>query len=333
MNFCPTCGAKGNGGAFCTQCGTALKQESQPGPLVADEVKQDTKVFPDTIPTPVYTAFPVTSTPMYTALPLAPVGTPGVGVVAGVAQNNKADTVKGSGGPGMCLVKKGDKHQLRLKFAPNLRSGESVPALLGGVHDGMAIGREYLEEKIHGEWRYTESALGPGTGVQLKFERGEFLKLQDSDLVLDVSFWKMTEGTPVNFVGGNGERTYLKGGGQEGRSWVVNNDGTISPKNYSNLVLGAAVPIKATELAGCWNCCCFPCGAAALNITPESDDVYQECGLFFWFFVIPIPYGKKRKRKSAKQFVNTEDAGDVAMFENSNKIYFPPGVAGCGGRC
>ena len=221
MNFCPNCGTKANGSAFCTQCGTALNQPT----VVADEVNifPDTKVFPDTIQTPVYTALPVAPTPMYTALPLAAVGTPGVGLVAGAAQN-KADTVKGSAGPAMCLVKKGDKHQLRLKFAPNLKSGESVPALLGGVHDGMAIGRQYLEEKRYEEWRYTESALGPGAGVQLKLERGEFLKLQDSDLVLDVSFWKMTEGTPVNFVGGTGERTYQRGG-KEGRSWVVNNDG------------------------------------------------------------------------------------------------------------
>mmetsp|Transcript_13472 Transcript_13472/g.24780 ORF Transcript_13472/g.24780 Transcript_13472/m.24780 type:complete len:327 (+) Transcript_13472:40-1020(+) len=326
MNFCPNCGAKANGGAFCTQCGTAL---NQPQPVVAQEVNSfpDTKVFPDTIQTPVYTALPVAPTPMYTALPLtaAAVGTPG-------AAQNKADTVKGSTGPSMCLVKKGDKHQLRLKFAPNLKRGESVPALLGGVHDGMAIGRQYLEENIHGEWRYTESALGPGAGVQLQLERGEFLKLQDSDLVLDVSFWTMTEGTSVNFVGGSGERTYL-GGGEAGRSWVVNNDGTISPKNYSGLVLGAAVPIKATELAGCWNCCCFPGGSAVMNITAESDDVYQECGIFFLFFVIPIPYGKKRVRKSAKQFVNSADAGDVSIFKNANKFWFPPGMAGCGGRC
>jgi len=42
--------------------------------------------------------------------------------------------------------------------------------------------------------------------------------------VLDVAFWKMAEGSEVNFVGGNGDRTYIKGGGN-GRSWVVNNDG------------------------------------------------------------------------------------------------------------
>jgi len=67
-----------------------------------------------------------------------------------------------------------------------------------------------------------------------------------------------------------------------------------------------------------------------MHISAESDDVYQECGLFFWFFVIPIPYGKKRARKSAKQFVNSSDAGDVSTFENANKFLR---VAGCGGIC
>jgi len=140
MNFCSTCGAKANSNAFCTQCGTSLKQESGvlPVQLSGGVIA---KAVPDTFSTPVYTAVPVTET--------SPLGPP-------VAVPAKADTVKGISGPGMCLVKKGDKHQIRLKFASNLKSGESVPALLGGVHDGMAIGRRFLKEKIFGEWRVTQ---------------------------------------------------------------------------------------------------------------------------------------------------------------------------------
>lgn len=107
---------------------------------------------------------------------------------------------------------------------------------------------------------------------------------------------------------------------------------TISPKNYRNLVLGADIPIKATELGGCWNCCCFPCGMAIMKLSPESDDDYQECGLFFWLFAIPIPYFKRRKRITQRTFVNTQDESDRAMFKNASTISFPPELIGCGGK-
>jgi len=57
---------------------------------------------------------------------------------------------------------------------------------------------------------------------------------------LDVSYWKIEEGNTVNFVKAsdrpnNDAKTLAYGGG---RDWVVNDDGTISPKGYPRLALG-----------------------------------------------------------------------------------------------
>ena len=88
-------------------------------------------------------------------------------------------------------------------------------------------------------FRYIESNAGSEKqAIKVSYKKNKFIKLEDSDLVFDVSFWKMEVGNTVNFVGGTtaNERTELEGGG---RDWTLNDDGTISAKHHPHLVLGA----------------------------------------------------------------------------------------------
>lgn len=114
--------------------------------------------------------------------------------------------------------------------------GKVVPLTLSS-HPGIAIAKQYENERYFGEWRYIESRGDiVKNAINVKYEEFTFLKLDHEDLVFDVAFWNMKVGTPVNFVGGaNHDKTYSYGGG---RDFVINDDGTISCKHFPNLVLG-----------------------------------------------------------------------------------------------
>lgn len=140
----------------------------------------------------------------------------------------------------MILTSKGSRNQCIFDNSENLRNGRSVPLVLLS-HPGSVIKKMYAKERKAGPWRYIESQSDEGgrhEAVHVHLEDGEFLMLDDCDLVLDVSFWKYDVGNTVNFVGGHGtggQRTKLHGGG---RSWMINTDGTISNKSHPDLVLG-----------------------------------------------------------------------------------------------
>lgn len=140
----------------------------------------------------------------------------------------------------LILTEKGSPNQCIVDKSSALRRGQAVPFVLLS-HSGRVISKQYLREKRTGPWRYIESDCvegGKQDSILLRFEDNEFLKLEDSDLVLDVAFWRMDVGNAVNFVGGSGtggHRTKLPGGG---RSWAINDDGTISSKHHPHLVLG-----------------------------------------------------------------------------------------------
>ena len=92
--------------------------------------------------------------------------------------------------------------------------------------------------------RYIESGIGSAAlAVSAAYGPDGFIELPGEDLVFDVSFWKMEPGNTVNFVGGGPQgccckaETKLKHG-VCGRSWTLNDDGTISPLKRADLVLG-----------------------------------------------------------------------------------------------
>ncbi len=136
----------------------------------------------------------------------------------------------------LILVEKGDVNACVFEHATDLKKGKVVPLTLSS-HPGMAVAKQYENERQFGEWRYIESRGDiVENAINVKYEEFTFLKLDSEDLVFDIAFWDMKAGTAVNFVGGwNYQKTYQYGGG---RDFVINDDGTISCKHFPNLVLG-----------------------------------------------------------------------------------------------
>ena len=136
----------------------------------------------------------------------------------------------------MILVDKGDSRALVFSHAAGLAKGDVVSLMLRS-HRGKGLGRMYIDERRHGPWRYIESGVGT-EGDKASLVDGKFIKLEDANLVLDVTNWKMEAGSRVNWVGGTTKKQCTKLGGG-GRDWAVNGDGTISCKHRMDLVLGA----------------------------------------------------------------------------------------------
>ena len=121
-----------------------------------------------------------------------------------------------------------------------LRSGKPTPLTLVS-HPGLAIAKRYSDERRAGEWRYIESGVAKAPhAIRAVLTRDGFIELPGEDLVFDIAFWKFDEENTVNFVGGSSAgRTKIQDG-PAGRSWVLNEDGSISPRSRSDLFLGVA---------------------------------------------------------------------------------------------
>lgn len=152
--------------------------------------------------------------------------------------------------PPLVLTNKGESNQITF-------STDDLKALKDGQSVSMTgIGLQYPNEnlKVWGSWYYTDTCAAEKQSIELRYLDDNFLAMKDQeghDLVLDVSFWKMTKGNTVNFVRVKGEstewswlkpktwfqpKTFQYGGG---RDWILNeDDGTIGLKNAPYLVLG-----------------------------------------------------------------------------------------------
>jgi hypothetical protein len=150
--------------------------------------------------------------------------------------------------PGMTLVPRGSAYQCIFTHAANLKKGETSTLSLNS-HPGIGIGKQYLEERRSGPWRFIESGrCAEGASIRVRYEDGKFIKLADDDLVFDVSHGRMEVGITVNYVGGTSSWDRTKQGGAN-RDWTINDDGTISAKHHPHLVLGmvGGVPPPAWE--------------------------------------------------------------------------------------
>jgi len=143
-------------------------------------------------------------------------------------------------GTRLVLVKRGSPRQAIFSDIGLLMEGGVASTRLDSHGNNGQLGKLFPEERRWHEWRYIHGQCvsnDSNQAIKLKYEDNNYLKVVGYDLVLDVEFWKMNEGTTVNYVGAGENRAKTKLGGG-GRDWTLNNDGTISAKHHPHLVLG-----------------------------------------------------------------------------------------------
>ena len=234
---------------------------------------------------------------------------------------------------GLVLVRQGSPGVLRFDQFQALQAGMAAPLTCHASHQGNGVGTKYPEERMFGEWRYTESKMvAAQNACTAQLVQGKFIKRVDANLVLDVAFWKFHEGTAVNWVGGGSDdRTYLHGGGRDFR---VNSDGSICLVNHPHLCLGVIdfenqAPfegmISAKSIAGAWICCCFPLMCTALfNKTADGDHKIVHSGCLL---NLCIPFTEPRQRvPGTNGFVKSDgtDPTNVDYYTSPNCVWNGP---------
>ena len=227
---------------------------------------------------------------------------------------------------GLVLVRQGSPGVLRFDQFQALQAGMAAPLTCHASHQGNGVGTKYPEERMFGEWRYTESKMvAAQNACTAQLVQGKFIKRVDANLVLDVAFWVFQEGTAVNWVGGGSDsRTYLNGGGRDFR---VNSDGTICLVNHPHLYLGVFDPenvdnysgprsdglLSTDEISGNYCCCCFPMGFGATSVFPHGPDVIEQWG-WCWFTTLCIGGEVRIRNPGTNSFRHWKDPNNVTTF-------------------
>ena len=227
---------------------------------------------------------------------------------------------------GLVLVRQGSPGVLRFDQFQALQAGMAAPLTCHASHQGNGVGTKYPEERMFGEWRYTESKMvAAQNACTAQLVQGKFIKRVDANLVMDVAFWVFQEGTAVNWVGGGSDsRTYLNGGGRDFR---VNSDGTICLVNHPHLYLGVFDPenvdnysgprsdglLSTDEISGNYCCCCFPMGFGATSVFPHGPDVIEQWG-WCWFTTLCIGGEVRIRNPGTNSFRHWKDPNNVTTF-------------------
>ena len=156
----------------------------------------------------------------------------------------------------LTLVKRGSPESLIFQHAHALSGVEGAPLTLVS-HPGWAVVPRYDYPRSAAEWRYIELGLGPDHMAAHMRLDGEFLVRMHDERVMDIAHWQYEEGNTLNVLRSAHNHPGNTRYGNGGRSFVVNHDGTISPKRASHLVLGAGKPTFCFVPSSSPNRCVF----------------------------------------------------------------------------
>ena len=165
----------------------------------------------------------------------------------------------------LILTKRGSPLQITLENWQQLKQGEAVPLHLAS-HPGYAIVPRAPEQGpvntgprgmtcLGDDWMYVELGVGPSDkALKAVFDKEGFFTSSHApnsmrgdsasappSMVFDISWWKYEEGNTVNLVGEarSNERSRDTGGG---RTFTINEDGSVSNSRNPHLVLGVNLP-------------------------------------------------------------------------------------------
>jgi len=150
-------------------------------------------------------------------------------------------------GPRLVLTSKGAADAIYFENAHALR--QPGGALLT-LRNGMAVVPRYDYPRKIMEWSYIELGLGPRHMAMRVRLDGEFLVRVHDERVFDIAWWKYEVGNHLSILRSTACHPGHTRYGNGGRSFVVNPDGTISPKCAQHLVLGAGIPTFSFVPAG-----------------------------------------------------------------------------------
>ena len=150
-------------------------------------------------------------------------------------------------GPRLVLTSKGAADAIYFENAHALRQPGGALLTLRG---GMAVVPRYDHPREIMEWSYIELGLGPREMAMRVRLDGEFLVRVHDERVFDIADWKYEVGNHLSILRSTACHPGHTRYGNGGRSFVINPDGTISPKCAQHLVLGAGKPTFSFVPAG-----------------------------------------------------------------------------------
>ena len=158
----------------------------------------------------------------------------------------------------LVLTRRGSSTQIVLSDPGRLASGLPTRLTLASPSGWAVVPTASTPDGPYavGGGHWSVMGLGVGSNQHCAVEavmdvRGDGLIIRPHDgRVFDVSYWQLEDGNELNIIRDayDPKKTAVAG---EGRSFVINPDGTISPRSATHLVLGYAYPdvtlVKAND--------------------------------------------------------------------------------------
>ena len=111
-----------------------------------------------------------------------------------------------------------------------------------GTFDAQHQDRSQYPNPSTNEWSHIRLHVGPASiAMPVRLIEGDMIERVPDERILDVAGWRFQTGTPLNIlrsVASHPDETRHSRGERAGRSFVIEDDGTIAVSDHRHLVLG-----------------------------------------------------------------------------------------------
>ena len=193
-------------------------------------------------------------------------------------------------GPNLVLVPRKSSRRCIFEHANDWMQtpNKSLPLTLANSDFGVCV--QTAHHNSSGEWKYKKLVLGPkDKAMKVHFRDTVIIRTIDFD-VMDVTMWQLIEDSDLNMLHGPNDNRTWRHGDMRGRSFVVNQDMTISPASTPHLCLGVGQPRLVLVDINSPNAITF------LN-KPEGSFKLELAGAFQGFGITNMYAGTRRFRE------------------------------------